>query len=155
MRLRLVEGGAERPAPVPDAEREHVHVLVITAHGGVTATVMEALAADKIWDQIGMPPPVCFDLPQHEVPVEVMDRNYVANVLHYLRVVARDDSEHGWPATSQELLRELGPGVSAPNWSTTLEEVLGRLEGEGSIARVVRDDGEEAWVYRDLSSPDA
>lgn len=146
-RLRLVEGGGERPAPDPESEREHVHVLVVTARGVVTATVMEALAADKIWDQIGMPQPVCFDLAEHEVPVEALDRNYVANVLEYLRSVARDDDEQGWPATTRELRRALGPGVFALTWSTTLQEVLERFETEGSIERVVRADGEDAWVY--------
>src|SRR5687767_1572465 len=90
--FRLVPGGGESPTPAPasaDAEREHVHVLVITASGGVSATVMEMLAADKIWDDFTLPRPVFFDLSEFEMPVDAMAKNYDACVLQFLETCAR------------------------------------------------------------------
>lgn len=149
-RFRLVEGGGETPAAAPapaeKAEREHVQVLVIDARGGVSATVTEARAADRIWDQIGMSPPVFFDLEEHEMPVEAMSKNYFASVLDFFKTCARDDDEYGGPVGMRSVLHELGPGVSLPNFTTTLEEVIEQLEKAGLIERV-QGEGEDAWVY--------
>lgn len=146
-RFRLVQGGGEAPVPAPaPAEREHVQVLVIDARGGVSATVMEALSADRIWDQIGMSPPVFFDLEEHEMPVEAMSKNYFASVLDFLKSCAREDDEYGGPVTAGNIVHELGAGVLLPHFSTTLDEVLEQLEEAGLIERAEQD-GEDAWVY--------